>query len=70
MRGLRPRLTVDEANWTAVLARKLRSECLENEANPFTPERGNEAEDYCNASAASRLGCGSGLNLTGAASGC
>ena len=54
MRGLRPRLAVDEANWTAVLARKLRSECFENEANPFTPERGNEVEDYCNASAVSR----------------
>ena len=54
LKGLRPRVGVDETNWTAVLARKLRSECPNSKENPFNPERGSEALDYCNAPAVQR----------------
>lgn len=55
MKGLKPKLNVDETNWPAVLSRKFRSECLDADENPFTPERGNEAEHYCNASVVDRV---------------
>jgi len=55
MKGLRPKLSVDESNWTAVLSRKFRAECMDAEENPFKPARGNEAEHYCNASAVDRV---------------
>ena len=54
LKGLRPRVGVDETNWTTVLARKLRSECPNSKENPFNPDRGNEALDYCNAPAVQR----------------
>lgn len=52
MKGLRPKLRVNESNWTSILAKKFRTEELDE--NPFQPSPGSEAEHYCNATVADR----------------
>eukprot|EP00210_Caulerpa_lentillifera_P003375 g3219.t1 len=53
LKGFRPKLKVNKMNWTVILAKKFRTEEL-NE-NPFRPSSGSEAEDYCNATVTNRV---------------